>query len=1006
MNRRGQHIPLKAAVCLLLCILAVGWICTAAQAEELVASAPVEKTNTLIIAPLRNNAYEGTDANNTVIEELFYALHILRYSGTQISLVPLLDSTQGSAAATPIGYISAQDADLNKEIFTGNIGSISKDGMETSIEQTLNKVIELAKQSDPHAFVILILAKAYSPLWAKLSELLQNTDADVLVIYLDNESRSEDMDAFLQALGVDKDDVDQKFNTLITLKSRVRFMVVTKDRLASSYDALEPVLLEVSGQAQLPLIRSETDSTVTLPEQGVSNVMLVVKNIPDEYDVRITDQKGSIVSPVQQYVDSSGRKILELQDVGGELIITAYDAASVQPPVTDAADTPAPVLADDPQASALPPDSAEITVLPAVSPAPATQAAAEKGVDGTILFDFQCDDTVLLSTQDGQPSYYKNTPVLFSVQPQGDILPGVLQAYPDVSGHLTVTVSDTVHELYPLDTGDGKKEYVGQFTPEKAGIYTVEAELQIGDFYTVRSNSIMIDIMNQPPVPADVPVAEYWIDNPYQPAVPIELDLTTMFSDPDLDSLTYSVSSDADGEFQTDWTDDPFARFSIQENTLTITPLVQAGSRSITIKAMDTDGGAAVSVVQITLHSIYDALAGISIDEPLDFSENIAKNAAVTITAYPQFPIDTSDQGEIASAFIDNASVTCNLEPEGGGNPLSLPMTYQADSGAYQAVYTMPDTAAQYQVYVSFVLSPPEGDTQHKAVSGTTNPVMLGSENTAPKWIANDTDLGSWWMADDGNGELYDLTLDWASLFSDDEDAPRDTEPHLTLSLSILGSGGLAYEFLATADGAYLLTAQGKTAAATAPLVLTGASPITLRFEHYGYYTLHLIAEDPDGQEAEGELTLQLRSLYITVGLAFAALVLLLGLCLLIARLLKPAFGEQTLRVSLRTQADTMTWSIPLEAWRKHNVPLRWIFLYGCVPPMPSLEPIASAVTIKPKRDGIAILTKNDSLQWVSRGEPLPRKFIQTESQPPVILKDTDITLELALQSVSQRFIR
>ena len=680
MNRRGKPVPLKAAVCLLLCILAIGLRYPAALAEATAAGAQAEKTNALIIAPLRNKTFSGTDIDGIVMKELLYALQILRFSNTPLSVIPLLEAEQKPPAAAPVIDTLAQNTQKYEGILTGKPNTINN--MNDSTKQTLDYIIQLAQKSDRHSTVILILDKAYEMLWTKLSELLQSTTADLLLLYLDNgESSQADIVQLYQVLGNDEANPDLKRNELITLTQRVQFMVLTKDHLASSYDALEPVLLAASGQARLPLIRSETESTVTLPELGVSNVMLVLKNIPEDYDIQITDQNGSVVNREPPYRDSSGRRILELPDVGGELTVTAYAAAAAQPPESGAADTQPPIPTDDPQAPAPPADGVEVTVLPTVTPAPAAQPAAQIGVEGTVLFDFRCEDTLLLSTRDGQPTYPKNTTVFLSVQPQGNILPGVLQSYPNVSGQLYVIAPNRAEEWYPLSVGDGQAE----FTPKTVGIYNVGVELLIGDFYSVKSDLIMLDIVNQPPVTGNAPAAEYWIDNPYLPAVPVELDLAPMFSDPDQDSLQYSVASDVNSVFQKNWTDEQFARFSIQENILSITPLIPAGSREITIKAMDKNGGAAVIVVPIIFHSIYDALANVSIADTPVFSENVAKNAAVTITAYPQFPVDTSDQGKIESTFIANAGVTCQLKPEGSGKSITIQMEYDAQTRAYQA---------------------------------------------------------------------------------------------------------------------------------------------------------------------------------------------------------------------------------------------------------------------------------------------------------------------------------
>ena len=156
-----------------------------------------------------------------------------------------------------------------------------------------------------------------------------------------------------------------------------------------------------------------------------------------------------------------------------------------------------------------------------------------------------------------------------------------------------------------------------------------------------------------------------------------------------------------------------------------------------------------------------------------------------------------------------------------------------------------------------------------------------------------------------------------------------------------------------------------------------------------------LTAEDMDTLTAAGTLSIEVVSptltLYLTIGLSAAAALALTGLVLLVIRLLKPAFGSETLRVELRTPAVFCQWAVPLEAWKKRAVPLQWVLLYGCVPPLPELKEVETSVLLKPGRYGVKIITKRKTLQWVSGSETMRRTFVQGDTNPPVTLRHAEL---------------
>ena len=1003
MNHRILLVPLRVVCLLLLCMLALGFYCVSAQAATDGASEPTGKPDYVIIVPLRNQAFDEAHGS-IVITNLSHALHMLDYSSTPLAFIPILVDNHTNTTYQSVTDVNAKDTEKYDAILNGRIHRFSGDDMNRGIGQTIDEVIGLAKQPDRHAVVILIQAKAASPIYSKLKILLEDTTADLVLI-----SVQEDLSEFKQHFDfLVPDTAETAANPLIRLDARVRAMAVTDDSMESSYDAFTQIFAEASGQFQLPLVADNSCLKVILPPHNVTQVMLALNNIPENSQVQITDQEGNVITPDLYYNELPGHVLCGLGDVCGELAVT------VLPPQADLA--------------------AE------------TETAAEPS--GMVLFDFHCDEQLTLSTQDKQTSYNKTETIPIVIQSQGNALSDIIQKYPGVQLQLLVTDADTRQTEFPISLNQAADELpiTNPIPIDQGGVYTLYAELRIGDLCTIQSNTLTIHMTNREPTILSSPVYSYWIDNPYQPTAPPIIDLPPLFSDPDGDALQYTGASDEEGPFQSDWTDDTFAQYSIQEDAVTVTPLVTSGNSTLYIKASDNNGGSVINPIRITFCSVYDALQNTRFNDP-ELSSNVAKHQSVIITATPQFPDIAADISSVSDTFYENANAVCCLKREDSNDPEHVSMTLDKQSGTYQAAYELPDTAAQYQVSVELQLRNPENTTLYETQS-TTNPITFSSQNTAPVWIASELDADTrriidsgngeaydltssdstsvnppgsqntvpkWlatlfgpdtrWMTDSGNGEVYELTLDFADYFTDAEDAVRGTGWHLTCQLSVTDASDQAVPLIKEPGDAIYRLADSNNAsnipAAENYLQSQNPSQITLRFLRDGQYSLHLKVTDPDDMSAEGTRTLDVRSkrteTLFSIGSTAAALLLLVCLILLVARLIKPAFGPQCLKVSLQTPAVTMAWNVPLATWKKQTVPLQWIFLYGSVPPFPAMDSILSSVWIKPHRRGIQCITRNNALSWTRENKSLRSKFVQTELDPPAVLHSSNITVEFSM---------
>ena len=195
------------------------------------------------------------------------------------------------------------------------------------------------------------------------------------------------------------------------------------------------------------------------------------------------------------------------------------------------------------------------------------------------------------------------------------------------------------------------------------------------------------------------------------------------------------------------------------------------------VRASDADGGFADLALPITFHSVYDALASVTLGTPQISSAIAAKYAQVLISVEPQFPDTPTDGGLIRKRFLDHAAVKCVLQ-QNNGVTTTLSMTFDPETGMYQLNYPMPEKAVEYTVNAAYEIAAPGDDARYETLTGESAAATLTSLNTAPRWEPAATVDGvdaafpaKVTMEDNGNGELVDVTLDFTQLFADAEDA-------------------------------------------------------------------------------------------------------------------------------------------------------------------------------------------------------------------------------------------
>lgn len=962
------------------------------------AATPPAPGEQLILVPLRNATLDVLDREGLILNEMMYSLELLRYDPVSVSVVPLLADKQDEPVdrvTLPEGMTKIKSLfakmPVNRKLNTGD--------MKTAIGKTLDHVLELVN-SGGHATVVFLQAQAIDPgladhpQWQKLRELVDTGKADLVLLGVES-TGMPDLTGFSQGLGLVEQPARES-SLFTTLGDHVQAALIPAGRLESTYDLMAELFLGMTSRPKLTLSRQEGYSAVTLPGQCVSNLLLVLRDIPTEDTLLVTDGQGSPLTVFQEEKSIRSERLLQVESPGGEIRVMAVKGG------TDTGNN-----AD-----------------------PATYEA----VDGVAIFDFDCEASLQLLADSAQP-LYKKQDIRISAELSGQELKEVLQTFPDAAIELIITDQAGTETAVPLAAGiSDPMIFTADKTFEHAGTYLVKAQARLGDFYLLESGQESLVVNNHPPAGTDQKVI-LWTDDPFGQLTLAPYSLNALFADADGDTLRFGIAAAGGTDFGDGMTVPGLGRLSVAGSQLLIASTALSGHVALDVLASDEDGYQAKAGLELSLFSLYEEMGKIVLEAPVigDASPgqavHLVKGAETTVTVRPVY--QGAADGTPLDVFLAHATVSCELRDtlDALAEPVVLPMLYDSQAGVYRCDLTMENRERHFDVAAVGALSLAGVSSVHEDLTYRSEAASIETSNTAPQWIPpsgedqaqpgqeesgkNTMDLGAQKLTDSGTGkERYTLSLNLAERFKDDDNTVSGEGQDITYLLRATEKGRGECQWTLLEDGSYLVSPpavskQGASPAdAVSELRLGKVSAITIVFETKGDYTLALAAVDPDGKQDQGSITLRLSSQWeeqLTVAAYIALGVLaLLAVLLLVIRLLKPAFHQVALHVKVSAPAFSGEWTTQLDAWGKAKVQLRWVLINGGVPPVEELYAVAAATYIKPSGKGVRFLTAGKKNGWRRGRERLPGSFVQRVDDPSITFDREDgIRIDLTIRGTA-----
>lgn len=739
----------------------------------------------LLVVPFHNGTLDSADPDALVLSQLNYALNLLWGHPVKLSVYPLSDKIDARVEDLLIPKDQSALAPVIDNLLKP-AKRINPDLMNKQIATALDQVIAKAKSGQPTT-VVLLQAQAFNDSnhvqWVKLRELLGFGNVKLSVLSVEGNGTAT-VASYAQGLRKEPDEgnEDTSFQPFqesawTQVAPNARAAMISLADQEQSLTLLTQALL--FGEAPIPqesLTQHEGFAEVLLPQHGVSNVRLSLSQVshplrvtngqdkPLEHQVLADDDKGHQLISVAQ----APAVIRIYQAIEQEAEETASPAEGTTTPETQASETPSPeqdMLTVEEDSSATD-QTSQVTEAPAPSPDqtttsetstleasgspspgqtslitpeptdPASENAAADAsvpapgatapaVSGTAYFEFALEDQLAVSLEN--PIINKNKEYSLQVT-AGNAL---IDLHRDGFAEITLVigaVDDPVGNPIPLVWTEQSQKHEAKDIQPNPGKIWAQASAKVGDYYLTQSPRVGYEVINHDPISTDQSF-NFWVHNPFDEQSAYYISPESMFSDEDGDQLSYLIAADETQEFSTEVQVPDAATFFAENEQILFVPSSPQGEQTLYIKASDGYSFAQANS-NISWSSVYEALKGISLDEPLIIPAEYGKGTDILVTVALNVPKEV--RPEDLKQYLEHIKVSAKIAPA-GEDPVVHSMVYDESSRQFitETTYPLPSTAFSADWHVEGVVAAENAEKwPFEAMVSETKSINV--ENTPP----------------------------------------------------------------------------------------------------------------------------------------------------------------------------------------------------------------------------------------------------------------------------------
>lgn len=997
MNRRQSMALTRLAAFSLLCLMLWSGFPGLQGLSEgaVMPPQPEAAGHQLVLALFRNNALEQQDPQASILVQAQYAVNLLHKLPVRLSVLPLMANNPPFAQ----DVLLPSGREILDQAFSGLFRKskpLESKVMDNAISDSLGIAHALVSNDVPSTVVVLQAQKIQSAdhvQWQRIRDLLMRPTVQLRLISLAGEGTA-DLLSMAQGLNLSTPDqlsalAQHPAGEWAELSPRVKAVLIPPGHPDIAYRVWLDCLLEDARIApQMPLAVGAQHSTVLLPPAGISQVVLALEGVQPGHVLHVQNAQGQPLPWGVLATDDAGKQVLTLPFVGGELqVFQTPGSAGLEQVEETQENTQLPTGQDQEPGTGV------------STPEDGQQPLVKKPVEGFVVFPFSLSGSISLTPLPEDQPLSKHQALDFPLDIEKEPLKQLLSNYPAARAELVVTPPGEEADVVAFQYQQQENRWQAQYTPAVSGIFQVQAQLAVGDFYTLKSPPLTFEVINRAPEGKDQK-HEVWANQEAGEESMIPLPLQGMFEDPDEDPLSYLVATEETLLFAPEAEVQNLGRLVVAEGVLQFTPLSPQGQLTLQVQATDVEGLSAVADLDIVWRSEYEALASIRLAEPKVSPEDYGKNSLLDFSIRLDVPADDGEE-RIKKLFLEKARLTVVFQEE-GETAVELPMEYDEGTAAYTAQHRLPGRGFHAQWHAKAVLEAQSGMLEPITIS--SDPLFLQVDNKPPQWLEGKQDLGGFLMRAESLGrEEVLLTIDMNQHFKDDDNQVEGDSQDITYTLQVRDSDNRLRPLQHQEGQAYAVLPAGQPEGEVlAAIVLEKSSQADLVFREKGRYTLEIQAVDADQGLAEGKLQLEVSShrerLLIRIGLIGLSALVLLVAALVVYWLMRPSYQDRVLQASVEGPSlKPMVRQIPLSAWHKQRIPLAWVMLYACVPLEEDALAALQQFQLKPHKKGVKLIQKQHIFRDAQHQKLLGKRFVVKPGDQGAEGRAGDVFIKLSL---------